>query len=149
MAVMTQEALDQFIAKIAAMPTDKKVKLYVKAREAKAALARQFALEEAQFKVIMETAENFMLQDADKAGVTGFKTEYGTTYTAETAKITIADEQQFYDFVLQAKDLNFFEKRVSSKHVEEFMKNNPSVGSPPGLSLFRERQMRVRKASEK
>lgn len=146
---MEKEQLEEFMAKIPAMPVEKKLKLFLKVRETKAAAARAFKLDELQFNQILECCENHMLAEADKLGVSGFKTPIATTYTAETTKISIADQSAFFDFVLDQKDLDFFEKRVSSTHVEEYMKNNPTLPPPPGLSLFRERAMRVRKAGDK
>lgn len=145
---MTPEQLQEFIAKIPELTVDKQIKLYVKAREAKSKAARAADLEAAQFDQIMKTAQNFMLRNAQQQGVEGFKSEWGTTYTAETTKISIADDTQFFGFVLDQKDLDFFERRVSSTHVEQFQKANPEV-TPPGLNIFREKVMRVRKANEK
>lgn len=144
---MTQEELDAFIAKIPAMPIDKKVKLFIKTREAKAAATRAADLEAAQYKTIMTACENHMLREADTVGVSGFKTGFGTTFVAEDKKITIADDAAFFAFVKETGDLDFFERRVSSRHVDEWLKTNPTP--PPGLNIFRERVMRVRKAGDK
>lgn len=144
--------LDTFLATIPAMTVEKKVKLYVKTREAKAALMRQMEAAEAEFKAIMQACEMNLLADADKAGVTGFKTEYGTTYTGETTKISIADDTAFEGFLDAlppgANRYGFFERRVSSRQVEEYMKLAEGT-PPPGLNIFRERVMRIRKAADK
>lgn len=144
---MTQEQLDAFISRIGTLPTDKKVKLFIKTREAKAAATRAADLEAAQFKAIMTACENMMLAEADSVGVSGFKTDFGTTFIAETKQISIADDTAFFAFVKETGDLDFFERRVSSRHVDEWLKTNPTP--PPGLNIFRERVMRVRKAGEK
>lgn len=145
---MDADALQKFLATIPALTVEKKVKLYLKLRQAKAAAQKVHDAQEAEFKLIMSTIENHMLADADKAGVNGFQTDFGTTYTAETKKISIADEGAFFAFVKSLGDLDFFERRVSSTHVDQFMKDNAGV-TPPGLNIFRERVMRVRKAGEK
>lgn len=145
---MQPEQLTQFLSSIPAMNAEKKVKLYLKLREHKAAANKAHEEAEAEVKLIMQTIENHMLADADKAGVTGFTTPYGTTYTAETKKISIADDSAFFAHVLEQKDLDFFERRVSSTHVDAVMKENGGT-APPGLNIFRERVMRIRKASEK
>src|SRR5688572_24106913 len=99
---MDAEALKQFLTTIPAMPVEKKVKLYLKLRQAKSAATKAFEAADEEFKLIMSTVENHLLADADRNGVTGFKTDFGTTYTAETKKITIADDDAFRQFVLQA-----------------------------------------------
>ena len=138
----------QFLAMIPTLPRDKLVKLYLKTRGAKSVLKAEFDAQEAQFKQIMELCENTMLASCDATGDTGFTTPYGTTYTAETLKISIADDAAFFGFVKQLGDLDFLERRVSSTHVQNYMKLHNGV-VPPGLSTFRERVMRVRKATEK
>jgi hypothetical protein len=159
---MNKEELDAFLAFIPGLSVDKMVKLFVKTRAAKAAASKIFDAADAEFKLILETCENHMLSAADKAGVTGFTTPFGTTYTAETSKISIADDTAFFDFVRATGDLDFFERRVSSTHVANYLKlkeaeaeqlgtdeARAAVIPPPGLNIFRERVMRVRKATEK
>lgn len=140
---MTTEAL---LAEIPNLPVEKLVKLFVKTREAKATLTREYDAKEAELKGIMEACENMMLKKADETGVEGFKTPYGTTFTAVETKITIADHKAFQDFVLTQNDLEFFQARVAQKRVEEYMKQHESETPPPGLNLYRNRVMRVRKA---
>lgn len=138
----------QFLAMIPSLSRDKLVKLYVKTRTAKSAAKAAFDEQEAQFKAIMETCENVMLASCDATGDTGFTTPYGTTYQGEVVKVSIGDDAAFFAFVKAQDDLDFLERRVSSTHVQNYMKlHNGTV--PPGLNLFRERVMRVRKAAEK
>ncbi|HDR9868528.1 TPA: hypothetical protein QDE31_37450 [Burkholderia cenocepacia] len=144
---MDNNQLAAFLASLADMPVEKLVKLYVKTREAKAAATRVFDEQDAQFKAIMETAENYLLAAADREGVEGFRTEYGTTYTAVTHKISIADDTAFETFLrAQENPFLFFERRVSSKHVKDYMDNSGGA-APPGLNIFPERCMRVRKTA--
>lgn len=142
-----------FLAMVPTLSVEKKVKLFVKTRSAKSVAKKAFDAQEDKFNKILEACENAMLADAKKDGVTGFQTVYGTTYKAETVKISIADDTAFFGFVLACGDLDFFERRVSSTHVEAYLatlKGTPSEGHPPpGLNIFREHVMRVRKASDK
>jgi hypothetical protein len=148
---MTKEDLDAFIATLPGMPVDKKMKLFLRLRETKAAHTSAYNEEQAQFKKIMETCENLLLGDADKQQVTGFKTEVGTSYIAEEMKVGIADTNVFTSFLAtlppEADPFGFFEQRVSSNRVKDYIKLNGSP--PPGLNIFRERVMRVRKVGDK
>lgn len=147
--LMAEEELKALLQKIGTLTVDEQVKLYLKLRRGKGAIKKHMDAVEGQYKVAMETIENHLLQAADKAKVSGFTVAgVATTYTAETKKISIADDTAFFNHVLTLKDLDFFERRVSSTHVEEVMKLNGGV-APPGLNIFRERVMRVRKAGEK
>lgn len=144
---MDPEELKKFLAKIPSLPVDKKMALYLRLRKAKSVCKKHMDAVDAEYKLVMETIENHMLADADKAHVTGFTIAgVGTSYTAETKKISIADDTTFDLFVLEQKDLNFFERRVGSKRVDAYIKEHKVP--PPGLNIFRERVMRVRKAGE-
>lgn len=141
---MDESALNAFVATIAAMPVEKRVKLYLKTRAAKTDASRAFDAQAAQFDRIMEACQHTMLADATKQGITGFKTPFGTTYKDEVVRYSIADANAFYRFIEAQKDMDFLERRVSSTHVKEYMEANEGA-LPPGLSVFRENVMRVRK----
>ena len=151
MAAEPNPQLEAFLVKIDAMPIDDMVKLYVQTRETSAAATRVYDQQKDQFKAIMERIEVRLLDKATEQGTTGFKTEAGTTFIAETAKISVADSSAFTTFLdnlpAGTDRYGFFEQRVSSKRVEEYTK---STGTPPpGLNVFREKVMRVRKASDR
>lgn len=144
----TTPDLTTFVEGIKKLPRDKLVKLYVKTREAKALAARAAKEQADQLDLIMDTAEATMLASCLASGETGFTTPFGTTYMQETSKFSIDDEEAFFKFVRETGDLDMFERRVGSKHVQDYMKLNGGT-APPGLSIFRENVMRVRKAGEK
>lgn len=146
--LMGKEALAAFIAKVPTMKVEQKMQLYLKLRTAKSAVKKHAEAVDAEYKQVMEAIENHMLADADKATVTGFTIAgVGTSYTAETKKISIASDDDFHQFVLAQADLTFFEQRVGVKRVDAYIKEHKV--NPPGLNIFRERVMRIRKAGEK
>lgn len=127
------------------LSVDKLVKLYIKSREAKAKLKKAFDEKVSDLDEVMSSCENFLLLRASEQGVEGFKTEFGTTYIGETTKISISDESAFFKFVLDTGDLDFFERRVSSRHLAEYMEAQKK-DYPPGLSIYKEKVMRIKKA---
>jgi len=148
-----EERLNAFLEKIGRMDAEATTKLFLQVREAAAQSTREYDARQAQFKRIRETCENQLLVKADNAGVTGFKIDgVATTFVAEDVKITMADAAQFAAFLNglppEQDRYGFYEQRVSSRRVTEYMKANGGT-APPGLNLFRQRVMRVRKASEK
>lgn len=149
---MDDTQLTEFLNSIATMTVEKKVKLFIKTREAKAEATRQHDALDAQYKKIMETCEMLLLAEADKQGVSGFRTDWGTTYAGEVMKISIADDtafEQFLDNLPSGENrYGFFERRVSSRQVQDYMKAH-SETPPPGLNIFRERTMRIRKSADK
>lgn len=141
------EKLSAFLNQIGTLDANKLVKLYLRTRDAKSAAAAIFKKEEAQFNAIMDRCEAALLQAADKAGVEGFKTELGTTYMGEDVKISIADDTAFKAFLETQEDkYGFFERRVSSTRINEYLKAHDGA-YPPGLNIFRTKVVRVRKVS--
>lgn len=149
--LMPEEELNRLLAKIATMTVEQQMALYLKLRMGKSAIKKHLDAVDGQYKLVMETIENHMLATADKQTVSGFTVKgVGTSYTAEEMKVSIADDNAFLPFVIsQGVDgLGFFERRVSTNFLKEHMKLHGGT-PPPGLNIFRERVMRIRKAGDK
>lgn len=132
------------IAKIPSMTIDKMMKLTLHVRGQKSVLKRDYESKEANLDAILDACENTLLAEAQRQGVKGFSTDQGTSYTTTTMKVSIADAEAFYKFVKEQGDLDFFERRVASTHVQEYMEANDGI-VPPGLNTFTQKHMRVRK----
>lgn len=127
-----------------AIKVDRLIAVYTKIRAVLAAETRAYEERKAELKGQQRTIENALLARSQQQGVDGFKTDAGTAYQAEEMNLSIADDVEFFAYVLQTGDLEFFERRVSMKHVREYQKINDGR-LPPGLHAFRELRMRVRK----
>lgn len=136
--------LAKLAAGAAAAPIDKRVAKFVNLRDARAASNKEAGELDAAYKSALETVEATLIADAQKQGVTGFKTEAGTTYLDERMLTSIADDNAFFSFVREQGDLDFFERRVKVAHVKEWMDANGGH-LPPGLNVFREMTMKVRR----
>lgn len=144
-------AFDNFVAGIKDLSVDKMHKLYLRTRTARGIATKAYEQQDEKFKRILQAVENHLLAKADTDNVSGYKTDEATSFTAETMKISIADDTAFEAFLNglpEDQRYSFFERRVSSTHVNNWMKANGGV-APAGLNLFRERTMRFRKANDK
>lgn len=139
---------EEFMAGIPGLPVDKLVKRFVGLREARAAANKQADQVDAEFKELLRAVEVEMLRRAEQEGVDGFKTEFGTTYKDVNMSASFADEDTFYNFVRKTGDLEFFERRIKIAHLKEYMANHDGQ-LPPGINVFREYTMRVRKSNGK
>ncbi len=137
-------ALEKISAGAPKAPIDKRVAKYVALRDARAAANKEAGEVDASYKSAMEAIEHSLIAEAQATGVTGFKTEFGTTYLEERMLASIADEKAFFDFVLEQGDLDFFERRIKVTHINEYAKLNEGR-MPPGLNYFREMTMKVRR----
>lgn len=141
---MVTEGLERLAAGVAAAPIDKRVAKFVQLRDARAANNKEADTMDQAFKAALEAVEASLIAAAQAQGVTGFKTEAGTTYLDERMLTSIADDNAFFSFVREQGDLDFFERRVKVAHVKEWMEANGGH-LPPGLNVFRELTMKVRR----
>jgi len=130
------------------VPIDTLVKIYVRIRDAKAAAKKEFDAKavELEGKLLSIAAE--LKARAQAEGVEGFKTDFGTVFLTETMKTSCADWNAFGEFLKDHDPLEFMEKRISSTAVKEYMKQHEGM-LPPGVSIFKEIEARVRRAGER
>lgn len=139
-----EAAVAAAIAKLPSMKEEDIIARYLQVRDMRAAATRVYDEADKQFKMLLDAAGLELLRRADAAGLTGFSTEFGTTFVQTKLQASIADDHAFFEFVRKTGDLDFFQRRISNKHVEEFLKESGGE-IPPGLNIFREREMVVRK----
>lgn len=123
--------------------TDRLVRAFVRIRDRRAELKREFTLADDDLKGKQRQIENELLRRAQADNLEGFNTKFGTTYIAEERHVSIADPDEFAPFVLETGDLLFYEQRPSLGHVMEYQKAHDGK-LPPGVRMFREFRMRVR-----
>ena len=130
------------------VPVDTLVKIFVKIRDAKAAAKKEYEKKAAEFDEKLAMISTELKARAQAQGVEGFKTEFGTMFMSETLKVSGSDWAAFGAFLQDHDPLEFMEKRISSTAVKEYMKQNEGQ-LPPGVSIFKELEVRVRRAGEK
>jgi len=122
---------------------DKLVRVYLKIRAARSKLSKEYDEADDQLKKQLTVVSGEIMKRLIERGATQTKTPDGTAYFGEDMQVTIADEEKFKSFVLERKDLNWYQKRVKIEHLREYMKANKGQ-LPPGLNVFRERTLLVR-----
>lgn len=130
------------------IPLDKLVKIYVKMRDKLSEEKRSFEATKKNLDEQMATVATELKARATQQGVEGFKTDFGTVYLSETMKTSCGDWEAFGKFLKNHDPLEFLEKRISSTAVKEYMKRTDGQ-LPPGVSIFKEIEARVRRAGEK
>ena len=130
------------------VPIETLVKIFVKIRDAKNAAKKKFEAEAAELEAKLDAIATELKSRAQEQGVDGFKTDYGTVSLVETMKTACADWGAFGEFLKDHDPLEFMEKRISSTAVKTYMKDHEGM-LPPGVSIFKEVEARVRRAGEK
>lgn len=126
------------------LPVDRLVKVYVRIREAKAIRQKEV---DAEIKILddqMKAIATELKSRMQAEGVEGYKTDFGTVYSAVDFKTSCQDWGVFYQWIKDEGALDFLERRISSGKVKDYMDANDGA-LPPGINVFKELQARVRK----
>ena len=79
--------------------------------------------------------------------VTSLKTKVGTLSRTLKTRYWSSDWPSMYDFILENKLPEFFEKRLVQSAIKEYLEQNPDR-SPPGLQATSEYTVRITKSRE-
>lgn len=143
-AELSKARLNTIATKAPLAHVDKRVGTFVQLRDLRAANTRQYESVDKAYKDTLESIERSLIATAQEQGVEGFRTEFGTAYMETKMLASVADETVFYEFVRTTGDLDFFERRIKASHVKEYAEANGGA-QPPGLNIFRELTMKVRR----
>lgn len=117
---------------------------YVKIRDARAAMKKEFEAKDAELKGSMEKLEGVMLGHLNAHGMESVRTEAGTFYRQEDIKPSCADWSSFYQWIAANNAFEALEKRVGKGFIKDFMDAHDGA-LPPGINVHREYVVRVRR----
>lgn len=126
------------------MNTNTLTKAYVKLRDARTALKREFDEKDNALKAKQERLEAEMLRFLQENNLDSVRTETGTFYRQEDITPTGSDWQLFYDWVAKNDAFDALERRIKKGFIKEYMETHEG-GVPPGVSVYREYVVRVRR----
>ena len=79
--------------------------------------------------------------------VTSLKTKVGTLSRTLKTRYWSSDWPQMYDFILENKLPEFFEKRLVQSAIKEYLEQNPGK-APPGFQATSEYTVRITKSKD-
>lgn len=129
------------------LKVDEVVGAYMKLRNQKAQLEAATKEKVAELKERMGKIEAWLLREADKQGVTSFKTNAGTAYVTTVDFAQVADWDEVLKFVRTHAAYDMLERRVNKTAVRGYMEANNKV--PPGVNYGTRMEVNVRKPSNK
>lgn len=120
-------------------------KAYIKLRDARSDLKKEWEKEDAKFKEKMEKIEGALLQFLNETQQNSSKTDAGIVYRQEEITPTGADWDAFYGWVAKNNAFDALERRIKKTFIREYMDAHDG-GIPPGVSVYREFVVRVRRS---
>lgn len=131
------------------IPSSKLAAAILRIRNAQAELTRKYddeygALSEKREKIELELLKRMQANGEKSVNFDGI----GTATQYQSIKASIADDSLFFGWIKENDALDALERRVRNKFVEEYIENNNGV-APPGLNVFSEIRVQIRKAPAK
>lgn len=123
---------------------NKIVAVYIKIRNAKEELTREYDDKIADLDEQMRTLKQKLLDISKETGVTSFKTENGTAYRTIKNRYWTNDWESFYGFMREQGAMELLEKRIHQTNMREFLEDHPEV-HPPGLNVDQEYEITIRR----
>lgn len=124
---------------------DKYVKVFIKIRDAKAQLAKEYKEQDAALTEQMDTIKGALLEYCKEHDVESVRTAHGQFYRTVKTRYWTSDWEAMYRFILEQETPEFLEKRLNQTVVKTFLEENPEA-TPPGLNTDTEYAITVRKA---
>ncbi len=125
---------------------DVMVENYVKLRDIKAQMKKEYEAQVAPVDAAMEKIEAAILAQMQATGSNAFKTAAGTAFIAEKTSVTVADWDSFFGFVQEKELWHLINHAASKTAMEEYKAANDDL--PPGLNYRVEAQVQVRRPSK-
>lgn len=142
METITAETADKLLA--AENDHERMVRVYVKIRDRRAELKREFEDQDASLQSQQDTIKRALMESMQRLNMDQIGTKAGTVYKDMTIKASCDDWDLLYSHMAETGDFGLLEKRISRNRVKEYMDANEGR-LPPGVSVFKEVDIKVRR----
>lgn len=122
----------------------KVTKAYINIRDARNALRKDYEASDEKLKEAQAKLEGAMLDHLNQHGMDAVRTEAGTFYRQEEITPSASDWNALYGWIKDNDAWDALERRIKKTFVKEYQEAH-SGGLPPGISVFREYVVRVRR----
>lgn len=119
---------------------------YLNIRDARAKLRKDFDEEDGRLSESQRKLETVLLSHLNDSGTESARTTTATFYRTQRIKPSGSDWEAFYDWIAQEGAFDALERRIKAAFIKEYMDDHDGE-LPPGVSVHREYQVNVRRAS--
>jgi hypothetical protein len=113
---------------------DKLVSVYIKMRDKRSALLREYEEQDGEIKEQMETLESKLLDLCKSIGADSLKTQHGTVIRTVKTRYWTSDWNSMHKFIMQHNMPDLLEKRISQTVMKQLIEENPDM-MPPNLNV--------------
>lgn len=131
---------------MADVSADKLVGVYIKIRDAREELKREFDAKDADLVGQMDVIEQTLLDMCKTIDADSIKTKHGLAMRSVKSRYTTNNWEKFYEFMLDHKVPELLEKRIHQTNTKAFLEENPDL-LPPGLNVDNAYSIIVRRST--
>ena len=128
------------------MKLDELVANYIKLRDKKSQLKKQYDEKVAKVDAVMDKMEAIILKTFQDSGIDSARTDAGTAYISTRTSATVGSREELFQWIQEDFEERsiFLENRVSKVAVEQYKAANDDL--PPGVNFRSEVTVGVRRA---
>ena len=128
------------------MKLDELVANYIKLRDKKSLLKKQYDEKVAKVDAVMDKMEAIILKTFQDSGIDSARTDAGTAYISTRTSATVASREELFQWIQEDFEERsiFLENRVSKVAVEQYKAATDDL--PPGVNFRSEVTVGVRRA---
>jgi hypothetical protein len=120
------------------------IKTYIKIRDTRASLQADFKEKDSNLIRQLDAIKEAINEYSDINNLESARTSEGMFYRTAKTKYWTSDWDSMYEFVIENKVPEFFDKRLNQTHVRQYLEENPDK-FPKGLNTETEHVISVRK----
>lgn len=124
---------------------DKLALAYIRMRDKKAELAKEFEAAEAKIQEQMDMVEAELTKMCQELGADSIKTPHGTVYRSVKTQYQVNDWDNMYKFVMEHNIPQVLFKRISTTNMKQFLDENPNL-MPIGMNIDNKYTVTVRRS---
>ena len=109
------------------------VKAYIKMRDARQQLQREFDEADDRIKQQQEVVQQALLELCKETGTDGLKTSAGTVTRTVKTRYWTSDWNSMKNFIKEHDTFSLMQQRINNTNMTQFLEENPEL-CPPGLN---------------
>ena len=127
------------------VPVDKLVNVYIKMRDKRATLLREYEEQGEAIKQQMEVLESKLLDLCKSIGADSLKTSHGTVIRTVKTRYWTSDWGSMHKFIMEHNMPELLEKRISQTTMKQLLDENPDM-MPPNMDIDNRYAVTIRRS---
>lgn len=124
---------------------DRIVSVYIKMRDKRSELLREYEEKDNAVKAQMEVIEAKLLDLCKTIGADSLKTQHGLVYRSVKTRYWTSDWQSMYKFIKEHDMPQLLEQRVSQSTMKQLLEENPDL-MPRGMNVDSKYAVTIRRS---